>query len=708
MLLVSLMTASVSIVTGLSIWFLYRAAFEQQQARLVEVAESQAQLILAISRFDQRQGHSEQDTLGQLRDAHARFRGFGETGEFSLARIRGTDIDFLLRHRHFDLDTPQPVPLDAEAAAPMRRALRGESGTLVGLDYRGELVLAAHEPLPELGWGIVAKIDLAEVRAPFLRAGGYALLTAALLIWLGTIVFLRITNPLVARVEASETRYRRLVENLQDCLLVFDPDLQITFVNSVVTDTFGEDRASLEARGLSALVPPGDLEVLERHLRRALEPPYHFSHESEAGEELWMMWSGGAVLGDRGEVRELMLVGRDVSARKQADAARLRTNKLESVGTLAGGVAHDLNNILMGLYGSISLASMELAPEHPATEFLESAEASMSRAKALSTRLLTFAKGGDPVTSAARIDQLVKETVAFHLSGSNVKPAFEITEDLWPCDADASQLEQVFSNLTVNADQAMPEGGQLHVRLENAKLKEGAVAGLPAGAYVKATVSDEGQGLPAETIDRVFDPYFTTKRGGSGLGLAITHSIVDRHHGHISVASPPGQGARFTLFLPAARDESAITPAPESLEFIAPLPSARILVMDDEPTVRSVLVLMLRSRGMHVESVDEGQAAIDAYRTARAAGTPFQLVITDLTVPGGLGGVETVERLLALDPDAKVVASSGYAEDPVLAHYGDHGFVGVLAKPYGLAELDALLRHLLTEQAVPEVQASAS
>jgi PAS domain S-box-containing protein len=385
---------------------------------------------------------------------------------------------------------------------------------------------------------------------------------------------------------------------------------------------------------------------------------------------------------------------RDITERKRVEAELQKLEKLESVGMLAGGIAHDFNNILTGLYGNIALARMKLAVDHPGLRYLEAAEQSMQRATFLTSQLLTFAKGGAPVKKSLSLGGLVKDVINFNLAGSNVRPMIKLADKLWSARADHGQIQQVFASLTTNARQAMPDGGHLHVSLENAALADNAVHGLDAGNYLRITMADEGAGIAPEHLDRIFEPYFTTKQSGSGLGLATTYSIIDKHNGHISVISRPGKGTTFTLYLPACT--FAETPAEQPETADAPTDQlSRVLVMDDEEMIRNLLRDMLGESGFAVETAAEGRQAIDLYRQAMDAGTPFAVVILDLTVPGGMGGQDAAEGILLMDPGARIIVSSGYADDPVMANYTDYGFKGVAPKPYRLDKLSGVLAEVL-------------
>lgn len=391
---------------------------------------------------------------------------------------------------------------------------------------------------------------------------------------------------------------------------------------------------------------------------------------------------------------KIMSIVRNVTEKREQEHELIKLKKLESVGVLAGGIAHDFNNVLAGAAGNIELASMELDSGHPASSYLERARKGLLRASSLTKQLLTFAKGGDPVIAVYDLNEILQESVLFNLTGSSVKPVFTLEKDLWLVKADKGQIEQVFGNLTLNAKQAMPEGGQLYVSASNSPQLPAPLtkAGKSKGRFVKIIFKDEGEGIPALNLQNVFDPYFSTKQEGNGLGLATAYSIVKKHGGIIKADSSPGRGATFTLYLPA--EVSAENEHKESDNDKGPLlEGLKILIMDDEDYVRKVLSSMLSLMGISAEAAENGGDTLELYRKAMDQEQPYDAVIMDLTIPGGMGGKETLENLLVLDPGVKAVVTSGYSNDPVMAHYTDFGFKGCMAKPF---TLDSLKRVLIT------------
>lgn len=389
-----------------------------------------------------------------------------------------------------------------------------------------------------------------------------------------------------------------------------------------------------------------------------------------------------------------VLVLRDVTEQDRLEQELVRATRLESVGVLAGGIAHDFNNILTAVMGNLALAQLDVPAESTTGTSLRAAEKAALRARDLTQQLLTFAKGGEPLRAAVQLETVLREVASFALSGSQVKAHFDLAPNLWPADADKGQIGRVVQNLVLNAVQAMPRGGTLRITARNDEVGDGALPGLEAGRYVQIAISDTGTGIRPENLSRIFDPYFTTKDTGSGLGLAAVYSIVRKHHGHIEVESQIGRGSTFRFWLPALHEGSVAagsrTPWGSEVRL-----RGRVLFMDDEEIIRTMAGTLLRRLGLEVECAADGAEAVEHHSRALTEGRRFDLVIMDLTVPGGMGGLEALARLRAIDPDVRAVVSSGYSSDPVLANFRQHGFVAVVAKPYEVGEITRVLCELL-------------
>jgi signal transduction histidine kinase/ActR/RegA family two-component response regulator len=384
----------------------------------------------------------------------------------------------------------------------------------------------------------------------------------------------------------------------------------------------------------------------------------------------------------------------EIAQRQQTEEELLRARKLESIGVLAGGIAHDFNNFLTVVQGNIEVAKAQLTPAEPAQQFLDQASSACQRAKFLSSQLLTFAKGGAPVRRVVSIAQLVTEAVHLARTGSSAGIEADIAEGLWSAQVDAGQIGQVLHNILINAREAMPGGGAIEVQARNVLLPNSPNAADPR---VRITIRDHGRGISEEILRRIFDPYFTTKPGGNGLGLATAYAIVVKHGGHISVDSELGAGTTFTIDLPASF-EASLSQTPMTVP--TQNGTERLLVMDDDEALQILFKAVLSKLGYEVETAQDGTEAIARYKEAKAQGRGFDAVLLDLTVPGGMGGVEAASVLKDLDPSAKLIVSSGYSEAPVMSHFAEYGFDAVILKPWTVKEMSDVLRQVLVADSV--------
>lgn len=393
----------------------------------------------------------------------------------------------------------------------------------------------------------------------------------------------------------------------------------------------------------------------------------------------------------------LAIIFSDITQQKRMQDERIRNDKLESLGVLAGGIAHDFNNFLAGILGNVSFAKMLLDPSLKAHRLLGEAEKATRGAAQLARQLLTFARGGMPVKKVVSVKQVLCDSATLVLRGTNVKSIMEIPDTLKNVEADEGQLTQAFHNIIINAAQAMPTGGFLTISAENVSFTEYDAPPLNPGAYIKVTFVDEGRGIPPEDLERIFDPYFTTKPDGTGLGLASCYSIISRHDGHINVASTPGKGTTFELYLPACN--KAIEDSQDNDERLVPgsqTRTGRILIMDDDELITNLLGEIFTDIGYAVTICRDGSEAIDFYRDAMEHGKSYDAVVMDLTIPGGMGGKEAAGKLLQIDPGARLVASSGYSNDPIMSDCRTYGFLAAIAKPYKAADVGKIIESILT------------
>jgi two-component system cell cycle sensor histidine kinase/response regulator CckA len=382
----------------------------------------------------------------------------------------------------------------------------------------------------------------------------------------------------------------------------------------------------------------------------------------------------------------------DITARKRGEADRLILNKLESTGILAAGIAHDFNNLLTVILLKLELAQMHIPPEGKLTRFLKEAKETCLQASSLTAQLVTFAKGGAPIRKAMPLSEVIQDSARLSLSGSKVRCEFTLAEDLWMAEVDVGQIGQVIRAMVLNAREAMPQGGVVFVRAENAVLSVQERPSLPAGEYVRVSIADQGAGIAKDVLPKIFDPYFSTKdRGnekGMGLGLTICHTVVEKHGGAIAVKSEVGIGTTIDIYLPAARKLSGEEKRPAA----AVVPRhGRVLVMDDEERVREVLGQMLEGMGHAAELAADGQEAIEIFEKAKSLGRRFDVVILDMTVREGMGGQEAIQALLKIDPGVKAIAMSGYVDNPVILEPEGHGFKEAMEKPFDARKLEEVL-----------------
>jgi PAS domain S-box-containing protein len=402
-----------------------------------------------------------------------------------------------------------------------------------------------------------------------------------------------------------------------------------------------------------------------------------------------------------GQILGVVLVFRDVTHERKLELEIARAEKLESVGILAGGIAHDFNNVLTSIAGNIWLAKLASKDQKSleVEDLLGEAESQTFRAKELTHQLLTFSKGGAPIKKISSLQELVRETAIFALHGSNVRCIFALPDNLWVVNIDTTQISQVINNLIINADQAMPEGGILTITAENVLASSAARQDEPmllkTVDYVKVSIQDEGIGISQEALTKIFEPYFTTKTIGSGLGLATSFSIISKHKGFLGVTSELGKGSTFFLFLPALSGEVVAPVEKESEEMLLSVHGGKVLVVDDQNDILVLLKRVLGLVGYEVITALDGAVGIELYREALESVNPFQAVILDLTIPGGMGGKETIQRLLALDTQVKVIVTSGYSDDPILSNFAAYGFKAALSKPFKFLELREKLDAML-------------
>lgn len=499
----------------------------------------------------------------------------------------------------------------------------------------------------------------------------------------------------------SEKKYRQIVNTASEGICVADEDFRITFVNTQAQKMLGYPEEEILGKSLDHFIAEEDLEDhFEKRQRRqeGISDQYERRFRTKDGQSLWVNVSASPILNRKNRFVGSISLFTDITARKQMEDELLNFRKLESVGILAGGIAHDFNNLLMSMLGYISLAKMYLPEaESKARDKLTEAEKTIDRAKELTTQLLTFSKGGSPLKKTLNLQPIIREVSRISLSGSRVKCRYSFQEDIWPVEADETQIRQVIHQLVRNAREAMSEhGGSLSISARNRTFQAEPGMILPTGDYVELSISDTGKGIAKEHLSQIFDPYFTTKDFGSqkgmGLGLAVCYSIIKKHGGQIEAESQTGEGATFNVYLPARKVEGPKEGTERAVSKPRNQTRLKVLIADDEQSILQTTTMLLTHLGHDVTGIAEGKQAIDLYRVSKEAGSPFDVVILDLISPTGPDGVEILKQLLAIDPGVSAILSSGYPNDPQIINYKEHGFKAVLVKPYRIEDLNLALK----------------
>ncbi|MEW5804297.1 MAG: response regulator [bacterium] len=517
---------------------------------------------------------------------------------------------------------------------------------------------------------------------------------------------------LAMTLQAKE-RLAMTIRSMSDVVITTDRQGRIVLINEVAQEFTGWMQTEAIGRSLPeifSLVNERTGKKCEDIVEKVIRTGQHVDLDNDtilvtrdgAVKRVIIAGNAAPLKDNEGNITGLVMVLQDVTEKKRREEELQKISKLESLGLLAGGIAHDFNNILTIIVGNISVAKLYIDPEDTKFPLLDDVERAALWAKSLTNRLLTFARGGAPIRRTVSLAPLIKEWAQFALRGSRTRCDFSIQENLWPVEIDEGQMSQGIHNLIVNADQAMPEGGTIQVWAENQSLEtERIVHGvaIPAGRYVVISIQDQGVGIPKEHLNKIFDPYFTTKETGIGLGLTVSYSIVKRHGGYLAVESEPGEGTTFFVYLPMSVKEKEIrkkVPAVLVEKKEKPLPGeGKILVMEDEEMLRRYLYSLLSSLGYEVVCIGNGDEAIKSYQDALKAGHPFDAVIMDLTIPGGMGGDVAIQKLIEIDPGTKAIVSSGYSTDPIMTDFRQHGFKGCIPKPYDIQTLSRVLHEVV-------------
>lgn len=506
-----------------------------------------------------------------------------------------------------------------------------------------------------------------------------------------------------SELEREKELLAATLRSIEDGVIVVNTNNTIALMNNLAENFIGLPEK--EAKGVSF---DSLFKILSRKDRTVIEPPTQTVLSTCApvvsvepvilvdcnGRERFIQYTCSPMRGTTRETPGAVIVIRDETRRLQLEEEIIKVQKLDSIGLLAGGIAHDFNNILTGILGKISLARLGMDSKSRSCLLIGDAENAVLRAQNLTRQLLTFSKGNALVKAPVSVNEIISETVDIHLAGTKVRADIKVDPGTANLFVDKGQLSQVIGNLIVNAVQAMQTGGIVSINVRNESVPCDSSLNIEAGNYVRIDVTDSGMGIPDEDITRIFDPFFTTKRKGNGLGLTTSHMIVRRHSGAISVRSKVGEGSTFSIFLPAY-------PLPvenkRSRTNILSSGGKRVLLMDDDEIILGTMAEIIKYLGYEIDTARDGREAIDKYCSAISARRPFDAVIMDLTVPGGVGGKDAMRELRSIDPKIKAIVSSGYSNDPVMADYVSHGFRALISKPYRIEELSEVLHKVVEE-----------
>ena len=491
--------------------------------------------------------------------------------------------------------------------------------------------------------------------------------------------------------ELLESRecYRSLLEGLQEAVLVFSSEGRVVDFNNATCQMLGYSRREIMGMGIADLVLPGtDFEKTWRIKGNGgfiSEVTFRTKDGREILTEIFLNTRGDGTL--QGTIW-------DISEQKLMQYNAVTIQKAEILKALSGGIGHDFNNFLALLLSNVQLIQILYKEGKDVVNYFGLLLKSIEKASSLSKQLLTFSRGGVPTRELSFVPVLLREIVEFTLKGTNLKAVYLFPEDLWPVEVDRGQFSQVISNLVLNAVQASPKGGELAISGENVTISSAMELPLPAGRYVKIMIQDQGVGISRKDLSRVFDPFFTTKAKGSGLGLTTCFSIIKKHEGYINLDSQPQVGTKVSIYLPISKTvwSKKVEKPPTLLRG-----SGKLLLMDDDYSLREMLKEILEEIGYEVETTVDGRETIECFKKARDLGNPFDVVIVNLIVQGGMGGKETIEKLLWIAPEVKVILCSGYHYHPLMLNYKKYGFAGAINKPFRVESLHWLIEDLMVE-----------
>lgn len=700
--LIGILISATSIIAISTLWILYETSFNEQRLRLVDIVNSRARLIEAVARYDLKEtkpqnrtiAESHERTLNQIIDAHINFKGVGKTGEFTLARRNKNNIIFVLRQRHSELVTPEPVPFDSKIAAPMRLALLGHSGTIVGKDYRNKDVLAAYEPVKILNLGIVVKVDIDELREPYIRSALYILIIVILISFFGSLLFFYIIRPVMQRIKDTEQRFHQLfLNNYTPVLLVNASNAHIIDANKAAINYYGYILDELKSYTLNTLCSDTHSKILlqiQQIIAKTNNSSILTQHRLQSGEikDVEVLMSPVQLNNQTVIYCTILDITKKIS--KEKEHVRLekdleQARKMEALGQLTGGIAHDFNNMLGIIMGYTELTQEKLSKtEDPKiSEYLKSVMTASNRAKELISSMMLFSRSGEGDYQTLNISSLVKEDIKMLRSiiPTSVEMTSDINEGLPAVYIEPVKLQQLIMNLCVNARDAMDSKGTLSIKLDwNNDVNHNCLICHEQiiGAWIDLSISDTGEGMSEDILQHIFEPFFTTKsRGkGTGMGMAVVHGIVQDLEAHIVIDSEKGKGTSIHVLFKATKLTQKVIPTAVKSTVSHEKHNETILVVDDEEGLAKFMCEMLELNGYKCKCYFSSQKALSEFNQSPEK---FDLIISDQTMPE-LTGLEMVKEMRLSRKDIPVIIVTGYSEtlDDVIAKENN---IKLLSKP---------------------------
>ncbi|MFP4364415.1 MAG: ATP-binding protein, partial [Spirochaetia bacterium] len=500
-------------------------------------------------------------------------------------------------------------------------------------------------------------------------------------------------------IQQEKDRLKATLRCIADAVITTDTEGRITLMNSqaqkLTSAVYTEAEGKYIEEVLRTRSPARFRQLIGHAIKTSVssEVPEREEIITKNGIQRLISYSIAPISTPDNSVTGTVISFRDITNQERMEREIQNIQRLESVGVLAGGIAHDFNNLLSAILGNISIALMDIPEDSAASQVLKDAETASQEAKNLTHQLLTFAKGGNPVRETVDIAESINSSAQFILRGTGTKYKMNAHSELWAASVDKGQFTQVIQNIVLNASQAMENTGTVEIECKNITIDRQLPGDLTSGEYIEITITDSGPGIPREHIENIFDPYFSLKPLGHGLGLAICHSIIQKHRGEILVFSEQGKGTSFVIYIPAEKDRTSSNRNGQKTE--AAKGTGNILIMDDDKINQRVIARLLHSLGYNCSIVDTGEQALSEYQKNFETQSAYSCVIMDLTIAGGMGGAKAIKKLLEIDPNAKAIVCSGYSNDPIMANYTEHGFSGVLAKPFTRKELAAAVRKII-------------